>query len=848
VREKPGPAIMKMLVDMYPDEGVVHEWADRIMDKRRAVINGGGEVIQYYEQKDLSSFAPDGYDGTTKIGRAYTNSILPRLPSVILNTIYKNTHMEVDIKTCFATMLTQLFKDVQTPAMDFYAGNPDRVYDRLHGSLGMDRATAKKVLNAIICSYPNVAEDPDVGNWAEIGRDDFITAFKFEVSLMAKALEDQYPGFYGMIAAKCAAENKPDHVGGTALFYAACDLEHEVMRAVMAYLLPDHDDIVWKYDGVLMSKTCLSGKTTDQWAADLNEHVKEKLTLDVQFAIKDLSPNSLGIVFGPQEIELEGANSAYRRWKGKFERRYARCSNPPSFMMFSHDAKRFIDLKKGEFEHNTMEENKAFVKEWLEDPDKRMYAFRDFLPPPCEVRTDAYNVYRGMAGEELPANDGPVDISLYLNHVRILMGSNDENAAYMHKLIAVKMQKPGLKWRVMPIIMSSQGVGKDIWFDFLATIFGEHQTLKVDGIHKLTSTNSGQLEGKLMCCLQEMGKKDTKEHEEYLKALITNDTLQLEEKYIKTRQSTNVVELIGFTNKFGAVNVSVDDRRYFVVVSDSSHANEAQYMEPLIRFFRGQHNKRAVYDYYMAMNIEGFNPSAERPITEAHKEAAEESIPLIDRFLQQTLPEWKQRAREPGSEITINDDGSMEIVTNAAIASFMDFAKQVGIRNAESKNSMTQFFGVMMRELKARLHKYAESEDRPVLGNKRTKKARYYVIETPGLEAYLAKVFQVGLEEPEPQPETDRPRRTARRQPDNRFAIKEGAEILGVVDTLEEVNKELGHAYVDTRLDEETGQHYQVLVHQVINKEIQLEREYMGVMGKIRLEAKYPFYVRDRTV
>jgi hypothetical protein len=841
VREKPNVEIMKMVVDMYPDEAVVHDWAERVLEKRRNVIQNGGEQDQDYDQKDLGVFAGEGYSGTTKIGRAYSQSLLPRLPSVILNTVYKETHMELDIKTCFATMLTQLFRDVETPTMAFYVNRPERVYERLRSTLGMDKGTAKKVINAMICSYPNVAEDPDVGNWAEIGRDELITALKFEVSLWARQLRDQYPELFAMIERKCVAEGKTRHIDGTALFYAACDLEHAVMRVVIERLVPDHVDIVWKYDGVLVPKTALAGQTMEMWATELHDLVEEKLMLDVRFGFKNLHANSFGICFGPTE---NAGLTPYQQWKARFERKYAHCSNPPVFMMFSRDGKRFTQLNKSEFEHTTMAENKEFIKEWQHDPEKRAYECRDFLPPPFDIPSGVYNLYHGIAAAELAPNEHAVDINLYLRHVRLLMGSDDVAATYFHKLIAQKIQKPGLKWRVMPIIQSVQGVGKDIWFDFMAKIFGEWQCLKVDGVHKLISTNSGQLEGKLLCCLQEMGYKDTQPNEEYLKALITNNSLQLEQKYVKTFHTTNVVDVIGFTNDFNAVKVDQGDRRFFLVTADSTYARDATYTDPLLAFFFEERNMRAVYDYYMGMDVEGFDSSAERPITKAHKEAAETFVSHLDRFFYARLPEWKTRANHDPAIGTLPHN-TLRVKTSLLMADFMDYMKDMGVKNAENRSKMQPFFATMKRELAARTHRYVtENHEELVNAHKGARGQRFYDLDVKGLEAYLTATFDMAPEEPQAVEYA----RTAHRNHENRFEIKEGGEVVMVVDTLEEVNKELGHAYVETRLDEEVGEHVQVLVHQVINKEIPLGREYMDDLGKVRLEAKYPFYVRDRTI
>jgi hypothetical protein len=844
VREKPNVGVMKMIVDMYPDEATVREWGNRIMEKRHAVIQHGGEQVQEYDQKDMKAFAPDDYNGTTKIGRAYTQSLLPRLPSTILNTIYKDTHMEIDMKSAFTSMLTQLFSDLDTPTMKIYASNPDAVYARLRTTLGMEKKMSKRAINAIICSYPNVAEDPEVGNWAEIGRDELITAIKFEVSLWAKELQTRYPKFYEMVDTKCRAEGKLRHIDGTALFYAASDLEHSVMREAIKFLSPNGEDVVWKYDGVLVPMRDLVGKTHDQWLEDLRAHIKDKTLLDAQFSIKSLHANSYGICFGPDENG--GGLTPYQRWKSVFERTYARCSNPPVFMMFSKDGKCFTDLNKAQFEHNTMEQNKDFIKDWLADPDKRMYVSRDFTPPPLEIEEGYLNLYKGIKAAELYPNEEAVDITPYLKHVHLLMGSNDENADYMHKLIAQKIQKPGYKWRVMPIIQSTQGVGKDIWFDFLSEIFGPEQCLKVDGIHKLCATNSGQMEGKLLCCLQEMGYKDTKDNEEYLKALITNLTIQLEQKYIKTFHVTNVVDFIGFTNDFNAIKVDQGDRRYFIVVADSTHAQDAAYMQPLLAFFHCDRNKRAVYDFYANMDLTGFDSSAARPITDDYKEAASATIPILDRFLQRSLSIWKQRSREQDPDIKMRPNDTLRIKNAILYADFLDYVKEMGIKNADCKTSMEKFFVKMVRELGGHTHAFVtEGHKKLLVACKVTGSTRGLDIDVKGLEAYLAKVFDAAQGEEE-EPETERRYPRTAHRANGRFQIKERGEIVAVVDTLDEVNRELGEAYVETRFDEVNGGYVQFLIHPFRNNlEIPLGREYIGEM-RSRLEAKYPFYINDR--
>lgn len=849
VRERPNTELMKMLVDMYPDDEDVRRFGDRITEKRAHVLRGEGEQYQEYSQKDMKSFAPDGYSGTTKIGRAYTNSLLPYLPSRLLNTIYKETHMQLDVRSCFSAMLAAAFGDLELEVVGKYANDPQSVYDHFQLTMGVGKRAVKKLVYSIACSWPCVGEDPEVGNWGELSRDPFVVSLKRDVAKMAAAVREWYPHFFEMVQAKCAAEGKGDHVDGTALFYLASDMEHSVVREVFNYLFPGRTelpDVVWKYDGFLFPKEVISGQPYDRFVAGIKRHVMERLGIRVDFNLSDLHGDSLGICLAPGE---RGEEDAYLRWKARFERHFAHLRNPPVFMMFSRGGKCWVDLKKTEFEHVTLGEDTEMLKRWLADPEKRSYKGRDFVPPPMVIEEGYMNTYQGIAAAQLPAVEN-VDIGLYLRHVNILVGNlNGEHpdyAKYLHDLIAYKLQHPGRKWRVMVIIISAQGVGKDIWFDFLASIVGKEQCVKDDGIHKFADKNSHQLEGKLLCCLQEMGYKDVKDHEETLKTIITNSTIKIERKFVNTFFVSNVVDIIGFTNQPNAINVTSDDRRYFVVTADSTFMQKKEYIMPLLAFFEDDRNKRAVYDWYMSRELGDFDPSADRPITESHLEMAENSVSHMDRFLSKSLDKWMDQWRSQADGDFCLQDGRLRIPSAIFIDDWMDYAKAVGMDKADKRASMIQFMSKQVRELNMRTDGFKSEFVAHIVKQVRSgKRGRGYELDVRGLRRYFAKIFN----EEEGESEVPRGTRRAEWNPGRgpRYQVRENGAVIFQSDDLEEINKTLGEAYVEDVRDIVTGQVFQVLVHQRIGKEIDIGTEYMGEGGKLRLEMKYPFYVYDRT-
>lgn len=848
VYEEPDTEVMKMLCDYYTDEQSVMEHAEALTEKRRAIIEGGGQQHQVYSQKDLSAFAPEGYQGSTKIGRAYTNSLFQRLPARILNTIYKTTHLGLDINSSFSSMLVNAFRDVDLHFFSHYSHSPDAVYNHFQ-ALGLDRAAVKRLVNGTICSWPALYEDERLGNLAELARDQMVIWLREDVAEMGEAINQRYPLFMEMIRRKCHGEGKLEHVEGTGLFYLASDMEHAVMRAVMDHIFDKTQprDVVWKYDGLIVPMAKFSGRRHEDVVSELHDVVEEKLGLDVSFKVEDLSAKSFGICIAPEERNRDDGLDAYERWKVQFERKFAVLESPPVFMMFGRGGLSWTDLKKADFDHVTMTENKEFIKRWHEDPNKRLYHRRDFAPPPLRTEEGYMNTYKGIAAAELPPVED-VDISVYLRHVDILVGNKNgehpDYAEYLHKLLAHKFQFPGLKWRVMPVILSAQGVGKDVWFDFISDLLGDYNCVKGNGIADFVEKKSGKLEGKLLCCFQEMGnRKVDKEWEENLKTYITNRHLTVERKHVNEIIVTNVLDLIGFSNKPDAVNISSDDRRFFVVSADSTYMQKTEYIYPLLAFFHEDKNKRAVYDYYMQMDIDGFDPSAHRPKTETQREMTENQVSHVELFLLRALRVFKCRELFQNPAVPYNKRDyvmvgpMLRVSTKVVMEHWMEYAKDNAFHNHGNKVAMSVFFNKLLKETLLRTDAFNSEGAEKLAKKEKVGNQMFHFFDIEGFQAYLKSIMN-GAEEEEPPAKRAR---QAEYTPSHfpRYQVREGGQVVFQSNDLEEINKALGEAYID--------EERRVLVNPHTHKEHELDEWFEGDHRYARVEAKFPFYVRDRT-
>lgn len=878
VAESPDTSMMKMLVDFYPDEEEVRRYQDCLIQEMDYLYGNDKTRKVKYSQKDFSVYAAETYMGSTSFGRAYAEgSVMARMPNKILNTIYKETHLQIDICSSYGTMLYNCFKDLDAPTMEMFVTDPERFYGELGHTTGLSRKDAKIVVNAIISSAPSFSGDYGFGPSASldllryIGEHRLVRGLKRDVAIYAEAMKARYDGFYKTVRNKVLQGFDPDkirHVDGVALTYLAGDMEHVVMGEVIKQLFDGKDhfkNIVWKFDGVLFPKTCTAGKIPERMEVEMSNVIKEKFGIQVKFKISQLG-DSYGICLPDSEI---GETDKYKIWKVKFEKRMVRVISPPVFMNF-FESGRFQDLSKEGFKHVTLGQPKDMIQMWLDDPDAKVYTRRDFLPPPLECQPDVLNLYKGLHGYHLPPNIDPVDITSYHKHVDILVGNHNgehpDYAVYLHKLIAFKIQKPGLKWGVMPFIRSPQGVGKDVFADFLCNkVFGQNVTIKDTGIDKFAGLNSHRLEGNLLCFFSEMGYKETMPHYNTLKSYITDETIQFQKKHVNSYKGTNVIDFIGFSNDFGALPVEAGERRFFVVTSSGARMQDPAYFEHLIKLFKSDSFARAVYDYYINLDVSTFNPAAERLNTEAHKEMSANNRMPIANFLSRSIKNWKEigaayDTHYATQDIVLGTSNRLRITSKRMLEDWMGFAEENNFQKANIKNSQVMFLTKEISQFNAVAERFKTSGFAKLIERDQIKinrqNVKVYYIDLDGIAAYMEHSFgdfygdqydqdqdddQNGVEESKNEKHLYKVvhQLPTTRSPYLFVAKLRNEEVFGTND-LEEMNKFLGEAYVEQRGDK------QFLINQFRKTEIELGEEYMGPHGKTKLEMKYPWYRKSR--
>lgn len=716
MHEKPNIPILRTLLEMNRDHPAIHGNLASLEAYLKLARDHHGDVKAVYKQKDLSIHAPDDYRGSMFVGRSYPAGTATFLPKAVVNTIWKDTHVEVDLVSSYPTMLISCFRDLELPTLEVYVNNPGPIINDFGKSFGISRGEMKKVVNTMICAYPKPPSDLGIGFSDEeklraITSSRFYHGMKNDLGVISEYMRKHYKTFLDMIKKKCESSSdasKKDRLIGSALSHLCGDAENVVMRCIIGFLSENDqtntmlNDCIWKFDGIIVPRDMADPGMTGR----IERRVHEKTGIRVNVAIRELQ-GTIALSIPPEELQVLGA---YEAWKQNFEKTYFMMYDPAQYCRVKPDGL-LQDLTKQGFDLLTQAEDAEMMKLWRRDSAKRTYLGKEFAPEPLYLPNGYYNLWRGLKATSLPINDIPVDLTLYMNHVALLMGGDDEDNQpaidYMHKLLAFKFQRPGDIWRIMVFIRSVQGVGKDIWLDFLFDIIGQKYGIKLQKLEDIAGSDNSAIEAKLLVGFSEMDAKDCRENIEVLKNMITSTRVTIKKKYAHPCVINNSACFIGFSNNYNAIQISADDRRIFSVTASGIHANKPEYHDPLIAYLKRDDVKRAVYDFYMAMDITDFNPSGDRPTTATMKEMVMDSITIGDIFLKTRFPIWMLAAQGNNFDTKlVHDDQVVRVPLRIVYDEFAVLAADLNYKDTDSKHKMERLAKRMLEEASGRIETF----------------------------------------------------------------------------------------------------------------------------------------------
>jgi hypothetical protein len=229
-----------------------------------------------------------------------------------------------------------------------------------------------------------------------------------------------------------------------------------------------------------------------------------------------------------------------------------------------------------------------------------MYKGITFNPNIENVDPRLFNMYNGFKAREVP----DVDMSLIqpiLNHIRITWcNDNTDIFDYVIQWLRQAFAEPWNKTGVVLLLYSGEGTGKGIIIDqFIKDlIYGDQNSLTIQGLGKIVQRFNSALMNKMLVCANEVN-SETGFHDTFdtLKALITDPTFCPEKKGLDIMGDFPIpCNFIFTTNNHNSVKLGKSDRRYLCLEVSDKYRGNWDYFANLDKYIK-QVNADHFYTY-----------------------------------------------------------------------------------------------------------------------------------------------------------------------------------------------------------------------------------------------------------
>ncbi len=245
------------------------------------------------------------------------------------------------------------------------------------------------------------------------------------------------------------------------------------------------------------------------------------------------------------------------------------------------------------------------VRYWLKHEKSRVYRNGVRFVPGKDLGEGYFNTWAGFSIEPVYG-----DCSLIKQHVEeIVCDGNPELIEYFYNWCAYTLQNPAKPAGAALVLRGEKGAGKGILGHFLSAIWGKHGMHISNGAHLVGKFN-GHLADTCLLFSDEAFYSGNKEHEQVLKALITEPTLAIERKGIDTIQQPNYLKVFMATNSDWAVPATRDERRFCVFDVSSARIGDSAYFDALSNAKNDPDVKAAFLHEMLNRDIKSFRTGA----------------------------------------------------------------------------------------------------------------------------------------------------------------------------------------------------------------------------------------------
>ena len=587
-------------------------------------------------------------------GRLFSGGSLQSIWNVYRGLLMKGIGTDIDMSNCHPVILRYVCRlhDIDCPELEYYINNRDYCLSQFakksHGKTAYLVATNNDVLSR---------------------KKDAPACFKRydrEMKTIQKQLVEmpEYRALFDTIPEYRASKN----YNGCAINRILCYYENIILgHAIHCINLKGIEIAILMFDGLMVYGDYYQDAELLQ---DIGAHVESMMPgLNMKWAYKEHD----GSLVIPETFDSEESSAdEYTKWKIEFEKEWCKIKNMAIFIRrYTRDGKttHIFQTERGlitAYRHETIfrlddkgkEKKVSLINEWLCDKNMRCYDTAQCVPPPLICPKNIFNLWIPSLFEdmEITKDDPDFDldaVSAFDTHLKILCGNDQDTCDYVCNWIGHSIQRPGEKPQVALNFISNQGVGKNIFSDVLVELYG--------GISKKLESSQPErdvwgnfndmMTDAFLVILSETDKRNAMSHDGKIKSLITDGTMVVNPKGLKSFTIDSYHRIIQLTNDKDPVITSNDDRRNVIIRCSDEKKGDSDYFTDLISTFKGKHALRSIYWRFKSMDISKFILGV-APKTEYHKEIIEHNQNPLNMFMYWFI---ENNQAEPTVELSSTD-------------------------------------------------------------------------------------------------------------------------------------------------------------------------------------------------
>jgi putative DNA primase/helicase len=211
--------------------------------------------------------------------------------------------------------------------------------------------------------------------------------------------------------------------------------------------------------------------------------------------------------------------------------------------------------------------------------------------------------------------------------------NSDEVYQWVLKWLAYPIQHQGAKMRTALIMHGPQGVGKNLFFETYAEIFGKYG--RVIGQSEIDDKFNDWASGKLFMIADEVVARQELFHiKNKIKALITGDNIRINPKNVSAHDEKNHVNIVFLSNETQPLVLERDDRR-FCVVWTPQKSSQNVYSDIAEEIAAG--GSEALHHFLLNLELGDFNEHTKPPMTRSKQDLIDINLDSVFRFVM----EWE---------------------------------------------------------------------------------------------------------------------------------------------------------------------------------------------------------------